>query len=89
MEGSLSREALPIGTVITISAAGSEGSPDSVIAKKKECSKEGQPEKHSVQKFHDHEPGTYTRHFRHIRQLAELQILWHICMERYLIIPKK
>ena len=20
------------------------------------------------------------RHFRHIRQLAELQILWHICM---------
>ena len=32
-EGKLVEEALPIGTVITISAAGSEGSPDSVITK--------------------------------------------------------
>ena len=40
-EGKLVEEALPIGTVITISAAGSEGSPDSVITKEEGMFKRG------------------------------------------------
>lgn len=40
-EGKLIEEALPIGTVLTISAAGSEGSPDSVITKEEGMLKRG------------------------------------------------
>ncbi len=40
-EGKIVDEALPIGTVITISAAGSEGSPDSVITKEDGMFKRG------------------------------------------------
>ncbi len=40
-EGKLITEALPIGTVLTISAAGSEGSPDSVITLEKGMLKRG------------------------------------------------
>ena len=34
------KKALPVGTVLTIAAAGSEGSPDSVILRKRVCSRE-------------------------------------------------
>ncbi len=40
-EGKPVKEALPIGTVLTISAAGSEGSPDSVITKEEGMLKRG------------------------------------------------
>ena len=40
-QGKLVTEALPIGTVLTISAAGSEGSPDSVITKEEGMFKRG------------------------------------------------
>ncbi|MDO4741550.1 MAG: iron-containing alcohol dehydrogenase [Eubacteriales bacterium] len=40
-EGKLVEKALPIGTVLTISAAGSEGSPDSVITKEEGMFKRG------------------------------------------------
>ncbi len=40
-EGKLIEKALPVGTVLTISAAGSEGSPDSVITREKDMLKRG------------------------------------------------
>ena len=40
-EGKLIEEALPVGTVLTIAAAGSEGSPDSVITKEEGMLKRG------------------------------------------------
>ena len=40
-EGKLVTEALPVGTVLTISAAGSEGSPDTVITKEEGMLKRG------------------------------------------------
>ena len=40
-QGKIVNEALPIGTVVTISAAGSEGSPDSVITKEEGMYKRG------------------------------------------------
>ncbi len=58
-EGKLVEEALPIGTVITISAAGSEGSPDSVITKRRRNVQKRGNRRSIPSEIHDHEPGTY------------------------------
>lgn len=59
-EGKLVEEALPIGTVITISAAGSEGSPDFCYYKRRRNVQKRGNRRSIPSEIHDHEPDTYT-----------------------------
>ena len=85
-EGKPIEEALPVGTVLTIAAAGSEGSGDTVITKEEGMLKRGAGAEALRPVFSI--LNELTRHC-HIRQHVAQPILWHMYLKDILRILRK